>query len=203
MTDFGTPPPPPPPPPPPGGAAQPSGWWLASDGNWYPHQHWSPPAPARTNPFAITSLVLGVVWIYWVGSILAIVFGHVALRQIARSDDQESGRGMAIAGLVLGYLGLAAGALMVAFVVAIATLGTSSDSTFGTTGTSFGGGFEEQLSERDQFLLQEECRRGEMGSCDELYFGTPAGSTLEDFAATCGQRVTHWDHAGHCEEHFG
>jgi hypothetical protein len=160
--------------------------------------------PARTNAFAIASLVLGVVWIYWVGSILAIVFGHVALRQIAQSDEQESGRGLAIAGLVLGYLGLAFGALMVVVVMAIATLGTSAESSFDTTGTSFGSAFDEPLlSEREQFLLQDECRRGEMGSCDELFVGTPAGSTLEEFAATCGQRVPHWDHAGHCEEHFG
>jgi hypothetical protein len=202
MTDFGTPPPPPPPPPA-GGAPQPTGWWLASDGNWYPHQQWSPPVSARTNGFAIASLVLGLIWIYWVGSILAIVFGHVAIRQIARSGDQESGRGMAIAGLILGYLGLAFGALMVVFVMAIASLGTTSES-FGTTGTAIGGGFEEPLlDERAQFLLQDECRRGDMTACDELYLGTPAGSTLEEFGATCGQRVDHWDHAGHCEEHFG
>ena len=40
------------------------------------------------------------------GSILAVVFGHVALGQIARTPGQ-SGRGLAVAGIVLGYLGLA------------------------------------------------------------------------------------------------
>ena len=61
----------------------------------------SPP----TNGLAIASLVVGCLWIWWIGSLLAVVFGHVALNQIARRG--QSGRGMAIAGLALGYLGLA------------------------------------------------------------------------------------------------
>ena len=75
-----------------------------------------PQAPARpaferssrsTNGFAIASLVVGAVWMWWIGSILAIVFGHVALKQIARSEQGQGGRGLAIAGLVLGYIGAA------------------------------------------------------------------------------------------------
>jgi hypothetical protein len=74
-----------------------------------------PPAvPARptfvrpsspTNGLAIASLVAGVFWMWWIGSALAVVFGHIALGQIARSG--QSGRGLAITGLVLGYIGLA------------------------------------------------------------------------------------------------
>jgi uncharacterized protein DUF4190/uncharacterized protein DUF1707 len=62
----------------------------------------SPP----TNGLAIASLVVGIVWMWWIGSLLAVVFGHLALGQIARAEGGQSGRGMAIAGLVLGYLGL-------------------------------------------------------------------------------------------------
>jgi hypothetical protein len=50
--------------------------------------------------------VLGIVWLWWVGSTLAVVFGHVALGQIERSQGRLGGRGLAIAGLVLGYIGL-------------------------------------------------------------------------------------------------
>jgi hypothetical protein len=53
-----------------------------------------------TNGFAIASLVLGILWVYWVGSILALVFGFVALSQIKQRG--EGGRGLAIAGIVLG-----------------------------------------------------------------------------------------------------
>lgn len=62
---------------------------------------------ASTNGFAIASLVVGAVWMWWIGSILAIVFGHIALKQIACSEHGQGGRGLAIAGLVLGYLGAA------------------------------------------------------------------------------------------------
>ncbi len=76
-----------------------------------------------TNGMAIASMVLGIVWIYWIGSILAIVFGHTSLSQIKRTPYQ-TGRGMAIAGLVLGYVGLTTLTLLV---VAIIAAGPSSD----------------------------------------------------------------------------
>jgi hypothetical protein len=56
------------------------------------------------NGLAVASLVAGVLWLGWLGSTLAVVFGHVALRQIAR--EQGRGRSLAIAGLALGYLGM-------------------------------------------------------------------------------------------------
>ncbi len=66
-----------------------------------------PPVVAlKTNGFAIASLVLGILWIYWIGSILALVFGMVAKSQIDRSGGFEQGRGMAIAGIVLGWVGI-------------------------------------------------------------------------------------------------
>lgn len=52
----------------------------------------------------MASLVAGLLWLGWLGSVLAVVFGHVALRQIAR--EQGRGRSLAIAGLALGYLGM-------------------------------------------------------------------------------------------------
>ncbi|MDX6742710.1 DUF4190 domain-containing protein [Actinocorallia sp. A-T 12471] len=58
----------------------------------------------RMNPYAVAALVCGLLWACWLGSLLAVVFGHLALRQIARRD--ERGRGLALAGLVVGYLSL-------------------------------------------------------------------------------------------------
>jgi len=60
-----------------------------------------------TSGLAIASMVLGILWIWWIGSVLAVIFGHVALNQIKQSDGARGGRGMAIAGLVLGYIGVA------------------------------------------------------------------------------------------------
>jgi Domain of unknown function (DUF4190) len=54
-------------------------------------------ATDRTNTLAVVSLVLGLLSF----TLLAIIFGHVALSQIKRTG--ERGRGMAVAGAVLGY----------------------------------------------------------------------------------------------------
>ena len=81
-----------------------------------PYQQYSPPQqqpypypypypPARTtNGMAVASMVLGIVWVYWIGSILALIFGYVALNEIRRS--KQAGEGMAIAGIVLGWIGV-------------------------------------------------------------------------------------------------
>jgi hypothetical protein len=67
-----------------------------------------------TNGLAIASLVLGIIWIYGLGSILALVFGYVAKRQIDQSEGTQKGRGLATAGIILGWVEIA---LMAAFIV--------------------------------------------------------------------------------------
>ena len=54
----------------------------------------------RTNVFAIASLVCSLICF----NVLAIIFGHVALSQIKRTN--EGGQGLAVAGLIIGYLSL-------------------------------------------------------------------------------------------------
>jgi hypothetical protein len=63
--------------------------------------------------FAVASMVLGILWIYWIGSILAVIFGHIALSQIKRANGWKTGRGMAIAGVVLGWIGMVTLALFI------------------------------------------------------------------------------------------
>lgn len=61
-----------------------------------------------TNGMSVASMVLGIVGIllgycmFAVPCILAVILGHVALVQIKRTG--QNGRGMAITGLVLGYI---------------------------------------------------------------------------------------------------
>jgi len=58
--------------------------------------------PVRpTNVLGIITLVLGVLGF----AIVPVVTGHIALAQIKRTGDD--GRGITIAGLILGYIGLA------------------------------------------------------------------------------------------------
>lgn len=74
----------------------------------YPQQPgqspYAPPTHERkTNGLAVASLVLGLTGFLTCGftSILAVVFGHVSLGQIRR--DGTDGRGMALAGTILGW----------------------------------------------------------------------------------------------------
>jgi hypothetical protein len=62
--------------------------------------------PQTTNGLAIAGMVLGILWLYWVGSILALIFGYVARGQIAASHGREGGGGMAMAAIVLGWVGV-------------------------------------------------------------------------------------------------
>ena len=74
-----------------------------------------PVSPSRTtNGYAIASLVLGILWVWWLGSVLALVFGYVAKSQIDQSNGMQSGRGMAIAGIILGWVGV--GFLVLGFI---------------------------------------------------------------------------------------
>ena len=94
-----------PPPPPPG---------FGSSGAYGQPYGGYPYAPLRTtNGFAIASMVLGILWLYWFGSILALVFGYVAQSQIR--ERGEAGGGMATAGIVLGWIGVGFLALFIAF----------------------------------------------------------------------------------------
>lgn len=58
---------------------------------------------------AIASLVCGIIGGYpWAStaSIVAIICGHIALYKIKKDPNTYAGKGLAIAGLILGYLGL-------------------------------------------------------------------------------------------------
>ncbi|SEG82944.1 protein of unknown function [Thermomonospora echinospora] len=52
----------------------------------------------------IVALICGIVWVFGLGSVLAVLLGHLALRRIGSRDQR--GRWTAVGGLVLGYLGL-------------------------------------------------------------------------------------------------
>lgn len=60
-------------------------------------------APA-TSGKAIVSLICGLLFFVPLAFIAAIVFGHLSLSEIKRSAGRLKGEGIAIAGLVLGYI---------------------------------------------------------------------------------------------------
>lgn len=77
-----------------------------------PPQYPQQPHPQQKNGLAVTAMVLGIIAVpgiclpiaNWILAILAIIFGGVGLR---KSNQGAPGKGMAIAGLVLGVIMLA------------------------------------------------------------------------------------------------
>ena len=63
-------------------------------------------APPGSHPLAAASLIFGIsqFLLPMIGGILAIAAGHLALRQSHRTG--QTGQGMAVAGLILGYIGV-------------------------------------------------------------------------------------------------
>jgi hypothetical protein len=81
------------------------------------------PTSNKTNGFAVASLVLGIVWLWGTGSILAIIFGFIATNQI--KERREKGSGMAKAGIILGVIGI---------IILVVTLASSNGSSSNITG---------------------------------------------------------------------
>ena len=106
-----TPPPPPPPdaPPPP---TPPEPWSQPAPPGWTG----APPSAVRsTNSLSIVSLVFGCAQFVVcpvIGAVVAVVTGHISRGQIKRTNEQ--GAGMALAGLILGYIGIALTVLVLA-----------------------------------------------------------------------------------------
>jgi hypothetical protein len=89
-----------------------------------------PPPPGdstgpKTSNLAIWSLVLGILSLFLFcfsifAAIPGVICGHSALSKIKRSGGTLEGQGLAIAGLVTGYLGIALAFIMIPLMAAIA-----------------------------------------------------------------------------------
>jgi hypothetical protein len=75
-----------------------------------------------TNQMAVASLICGIcqIFFWFLAGIPAIVCGHVARQQIKHTG--EEGSGMALAGLILGYIGTL-GPLLIALLIILAVSG--------------------------------------------------------------------------------
>lgn len=89
---------------------------------------YQPPQRSTTSSMAIVSLVFGILaWVMlpFVGALIAVICGHLARAEIRRApvDQRIEGDGMAVAGLVLGYVQLTFSVLAVIFVIAMLVFG--------------------------------------------------------------------------------
>jgi hypothetical protein len=104
--------------------------------------HAPPAAGSETNGLAIASLVLGILWLGGLGALLALIFGYVSKRNIDESHGRQGGRGLAIAGIVLGWVGIAGLILWIILLVSLnhavdsALTHTELTSPSGSTGNS-------------------------------------------------------------------
>jgi type IV pilus assembly protein PilA len=92
-----------------------------------------PPPPAASTPptsplppgvepptsgKAIGSLIAGIFFLFLPASIVAVILGHLSISEINKSAARIKGKGLAVAGLVLGYMGIA----FIPFVLIIAAI---------------------------------------------------------------------------------
>lgn len=81
-------------------------------------------APRQTSALAVVSLIMGIAsWtvLPFVASIVAIITGHMARAEIRRRPLELEGDGMAVTGLVLGWVMV--GAVLAAILVFILFFG--------------------------------------------------------------------------------
>jgi hypothetical protein len=103
-----------------------------SDTTPTPAESPTPPAPAyaaapagqKINVLAIVSLVTSILWL----SIVGVITGHIALSQINKRG--EGGKPLAIAGLIIGYLG-ALGWIIFWIVIGLSFASIATYSTYG------------------------------------------------------------------------
>lgn len=82
------------------------------------------PAAGTWNVLAIVSLVIAIVGFSWI-SLGAVITGHIALSQL-KQNPQQQGRGLALAGTIIGYVGILA---TVVWVIALIGFGLLAAST--------------------------------------------------------------------------
>lgn len=87
------------------------------------------PTVKPQSTLAIVSLITGILgWtiLPFISSIVAVITGHLAKKEIRESGGAMSGDGMALAGLILGYtmIGLAILGIILFFTVIVALIPT-------------------------------------------------------------------------------
>lgn len=102
--------------------AQPHGQQYAQPYGQAPGYAYRPSQP--TNTMAIISLIAGIAGLTifpFIASIVAVVTGHMARKEISRTGEQ--GGGLATGGLVTGWVGIGLGVAIVLFFVFMLTFG--------------------------------------------------------------------------------
>lgn len=68
----------------------------------------------KTNTMALVSLIAGILGLTmfpFLGSIAAVITGNIGRKEIAASGGAETGDGLAMAGVIMGWIGIGLGLL--------------------------------------------------------------------------------------------
>jgi type II secretory pathway pseudopilin PulG len=76
----------------------------------------------ETSGKAIGSFVCGLFFFILPAAIVAVILGHISRSEIRRSDGRQTGAGLALTGLVLGYLGVSVIPIFIISAIAIPKL---------------------------------------------------------------------------------
>ncbi len=134
------------------------------------NQFGTPPPPAGTNGLSIAALVTGILAL----GPIAIGLGIAGLVKTNRTG--QKGKGLAIAGIILGALWIIAGSVFV-------ILDRNSGPDYG--------------EHRAEVAA---CEDGDMDACNDLYWAAPFGSPAEEIADTCGGTVPEGGRGGLCND---
>lgn len=119
-------------PPPGGGYGSPYGQQGQYGGGAY--------APRQTNGMAIASLIAGILGLTLctgLASPLALIFGYIGKNQIDESGGSQEGRGLAVAGIITGWIGVALVILVIVAIIALGGLAAIGAAFSGSEGGSF------------------------------------------------------------------
>lgn len=139
--------------------------WLPAQPQGYGYAPYPYAQPQPTDGKAIASLVTGIVWFWGLGSIAAVILGHLSRSEAKNQNRNPSG--MALAGLILGYVGIV-GAILLVSLVLVGTGKVDSVSNSGSARVVVGGDLGFQLRE--------------LAKAEEAYF-TDNGSYTQDTTA--------------------
>jgi type IV pilus assembly protein PilA len=82
----------------------------------------SPLMPPETDKKAIASLICGLLSFIFPAAIAAIILGHISRSEIRKSGGRLTGSGLALTGLVFGYLGVSVIPILIIAAIAIPNL---------------------------------------------------------------------------------
>jgi hypothetical protein len=81
-----------------------------------------PPGGVETSGKAIASLVCGLFSLMFPAAIAAIILGHISRSEIRKSGGRLKGNGLALTGLIFGYMGIAVIPVLIIAAIAIPNL---------------------------------------------------------------------------------